>query len=61
MLLNSDFGKAFTWGVSSSAYQTEGAYLDDGKGLSIWDAFTATSGKAQGRQNGNIACNFYHR
>jgi beta-glucosidase len=62
MYFNSaDFGDGFTWGVSSSAYQTEGAYLEDGKGLSIWDVFTADSGKVHLKQNGNIACNFYHR
>jgi len=25
----SDFGVNFHWGISTSAYQTEGAYLDD--------------------------------
>lgn len=35
-----DFGADFIWGTSMSAYQTEGAYLSDGKGLSIWDVFT---------------------
>jgi beta-glucosidase len=56
-----DFGAHFIWGVSSSAYQTEGAYDEDGKGLSIWDVFTAETKKVYLQQNGNIACNFYHR
>ena len=56
-----DFGTEFTWGVSSSAYQTEGAYLEDGKGLSIWDVFTSKPGKVFQNQNGTIACNFYQR
>lgn len=53
-----DFGTGFTWGVSSSAYQTEGAYLQDGKGLSIWDVFT-TKGKTRG--TGQVAADFYNR
>jgi beta-glucosidase len=61
MLLNSDFGKEFAWGVSSSSYQTEGAHQEDGKGLSIWDVFAATPGKIQSGHNGNVACSFYHR
>lgn len=56
-----DFGDDFVWGVASSAYQTEGAYLEDGKGLSIWDVFTRLKGKINGNNNGNAATNFYHR
>ena len=54
------FGNNFTWGVAASAYQTEGAYLDDNKGLSIWDVFAATPGKIAFNQNANVACNFYN-
>ena len=62
MQLNAaDFGNDFHWGVSSSAYQTEGAYLEDGKGISIWDIFTALPGKVHKGQNANVACDFYHR
>ena len=49
-----DFGEDFTWGVASAAYQTEGAYLSDGKGRSIWDVFTATKGKIAGGETGNF-------
>lgn len=56
-----DFGEDFSWGLSSSAYQTEGAYLEDGKGMSIWDVFTSIPGKIKSDQNANISCNFYHR
>jgi beta-glucosidase len=34
-----DFGDDFVWGVASSAFQTEGAFKSEGKGLSIWDVF----------------------
>lgn len=61
MIHSSQFGEAFIWGVASSAYQTEGAYLEDGKGLSIWDTFTRIKGKIKGGNTGNAATNFYHR
>lgn len=51
----------FLWGAASSAYQIEGAYLEDGKGLSIWDVFANTPGNTKDNTNGNIACDFYHR
>ncbi|MFN8416846.1 MAG: GH1 family beta-glucosidase [Cytophagaceae bacterium] len=58
----SSFGDDFIWGVSSSAYQTEGAHIADGKGLSIWDVFTHEyKRKIKDRSNGNIACDFYNR
>ena len=55
-----DFGDDFVWGVATAAYQTEGAHLSDGKGLSIWDVFTTTKGKIARGENGNTACNFYN-
>lgn len=54
------FGNNFTWGVASSAYQTEGAYLEDGKGMSIWDVFTSIPGKTLANQNARISCDFYN-
>ncbi|HDR4423149.1 TPA: glycoside hydrolase family 1 protein [Bacillus cereus] len=36
-MLNSTFKKDFLWGASTSAYQVEGAYNEDGKGLSVQD------------------------
>ncbi len=60
-LQSGDFGDTFIWGVSSSAYQTEGAYLEDGKGLSIWDVFTERKGKVHLGQHGKWATGFYQR
>lgn len=56
-----DFGEDFKWGVSTAAYQIEGGYNTDGKGKSVWDVFANTKGKTFLGQNGNIACDFYHR
>ncbi len=55
------FGLDFKWGVSTAAYQIEGAWDADGKGKSIWDEFSNTKGKIHLGQNSNIACDFYHR
>ncbi|MBO9599049.1 MAG: family 1 glycosylhydrolase, partial [Cohnella sp.] len=32
-----DFPKDFVWGTATASYQIEGAYNEDGRGLSIWD------------------------
>jgi len=54
------FKKDFMWGVSSAAYQVEGAYNEDGKGLGIWDALSESKGKVARGEAGNIACDHYH-
>lgn len=56
-----DFGPVFKWGVSVAAYQIEGAHDADGKGLSIWDAFSNKKGKIKDNHNGNTATDFYNR
>jgi beta-glucosidase len=56
-----DFGSDFLWGVATSAYQTEGAYNVDGRGLSVWDRFSHTEGNIKNNQTGDIACDFYHK
>jgi beta-glucosidase len=55
-----DFGDDFKWGVSTAAYQIEGAHNIDGKGLSIWDTFSQRKRKIVDDHNGDIACNFYN-
>ena len=56
-----DFGDDFKWGVSTAAYQVEGAHNVHGKGPSIWDTFVQKPGKIFRGQHGNIACDFYNR
>ncbi|WP_282636704.1 GH1 family beta-glucosidase [Sphingobacterium thalpophilum] len=55
------FGKDFIWGVSTAAYQIEGAHDLYGKGPSIWDVFVQKRNRIFQNQHGNIACDFYHR
>ena len=51
----------FTWGVSTSSYQIEGAANEDGRGLSIWDTYSRLPGKIKNGDTGDIACDHYHR
>lgn len=55
------FPKDFKWGAATAAYQIEGAWNEDGRGLSIWDTFSHTPGKVKNGDNGNVACDSYHR
>ncbi len=52
--------KNFSWGVTTAAAQTEGAYDKDGKGPSIWDEFTKKSHKIKDKSNAKVATDFYH-
>lgn len=54
-----EFPNDFMWGAASAAYQIEGAYNEDGKGLGIWDALSY--GHVKHGENGNVACDHYHR
>ncbi len=53
--------KGFIWGASTAAYQIEGAAAEDGRGPSIWDAFSATPGKVKDDHTGARATDHYHR
>ena len=54
------FPKSFIWGMDTCSYQIEGGSKEDGKGESIWDVFSNTSGKIKNNDNGDIACDHYH-
>ena len=55
------FGEDFIWGVSTAAFQIEGACAIDGKGESIWDVFAGKKGKILNNESPAIACDFYHQ
>ncbi len=55
------FPPDFLWGAATSAYQVEGAPLADGAGPSIWHRFSHTPGLVANNENGDIACDHYHR
>jgi len=53
--------RGFLWGVSTSAYQVEGATRADGRGASIWDGFCREPGRIANGDTGDEACDHYHR
>jgi len=55
------FPADFLWGAAKSAYQVEGAPLADGAGQSIWHRFSHTPGLVANNENGDVACDHYHR
>ncbi|MFZ0319398.1 MAG: GH1 family beta-glucosidase [Candidatus Sulfotelmatobacter sp.] len=54
------FPSGFFWGMATACYQVEGAWNLDGKGESIWDRFSHTTGKIKGSATGDVACDQYH-
>ena len=54
------FKKDFLWGAATAAHQIEGAYLEDGKSLNVWDALV-TKERIKNGENGHVACDHYHR
>lgn len=54
------FKADFVWGAAASSYQIEGAWNEDGKGVSVWDVFSSQEGNVWRSQDGNKACNHYH-
>ena len=61
------FPPGFVWGMGTAAYQIEGAWNEDGRGLSIWDtysgsgSYTANRGHEVPGDTGEVACDHYHR
>lgn len=55
--LHETFPKYFMWAVGTAAYQVEGAFQKDGKGLSIWDTFTRGGSRIF---TGDVGSDSYH-
>lgn len=55
------FPKDFIWGAAAASYQIEGAWNEDGKGLSVWDYICKKPGAVWEDNTGNIACDHYHK
>lgn len=55
------FKKDFVWGAATAAYQIEGAWNEDGRGMSIWDIYTHEPGRVFEGHTGDVACDHYHR
>jgi beta-glucosidase len=58
---NYQFPSDFIWGAATASYQIEGAYDEDGRGLSTWDIFSRIPGKVVNGDTGDVACDHYHR
>ena len=48
---------SFLWGGATASYQCEGAWNEDDKVDSMWDAYL----HEKGLENGDVASDFYHR
>ncbi|XP_034034129.1 klotho [Thalassophryne amazonica] len=51
------FPEGFMWAVGTAAYQVEGAFGKDGKGLSIWDTFKRGGNRVT---TGDVGSDSYH-
>lgn len=56
----SDFPQGFQFAAATSSYQIEG-HRFGGAGKTHWDTFAATPGNVVRAENGDIACDHYHR
>ncbi len=55
------FPEGFLWGAGTSAYQIEGAANHDGRTPSVWDHYCHATDSVRNRENGDTACDHYHR
>ncbi|OWF53073.1 lactase-phlorizin hydrolase-like isoform X2 [Mizuhopecten yessoensis] len=56
------FPEGFRWGASTSAYQIEGAWNEDGRGATFLDVIAHIhKGAIIDNSTGNVACDSYHK
>lgn len=55
------FPPGFVWGTATASYQVEGAVREAGRGLSIWDTYCHSDGRIANGDNGDVACDHFHR
>lgn len=55
------FPPEFLFGAATAAFQIEGAAHEDGRRDSVWDAFCRVPGAVIGGDDGEVACDHYHR
>ena len=55
------FSNDFLFGAATAAYQIEGAWNQDGKGVTNWDEFSNIPGKTFEGTNGDVAIDHYNR
>lgn len=55
------FPSGFLWGAATAPYQIEGAWNEDGKGLSNWDWRAHHTAHIKGSATGDVAVDHYHR
>ncbi|CAK8574740.1 unnamed protein product [Lathyrus sativus] len=60
-LTKNDFPSDFLFGAATSAYQVEGAANEDGRNPSIWDTYADANNGGKSKENGDIACDQYHK
>lgn len=54
-----DFGEDFHWGVSTSSFQAEGTFPQDGRGWSIWDEFCRKKGNIKDGSDAKTTAAFF--
>ena len=58
---NGGFGKDFSWGAATAAYQVEGAVKEGGRGPTTWDMFCKKPGAVWRGNTGDVTADHYHR
>lgn len=53
------FPATFAWGAATASFQTEGGRAE--RGECVWDRFCRLPGKVRNADDGDIACDHYHR